>query len=165
MLSKIFWGVVTLSLAIYVCWMVTVSVKDVFKAHAAKDWPTTIGVVVSSEVVRPGNGKSYTLKILYQYSVGMTSYVGNRLTFGFVLAGGGSKSEAQALANQYPVKVSVTVHYNPEAPSEAVIVPQVSNETWWFIFTMPFGIAIVIFVSWSFFHSAWIAFSQGRNLQ
>ena len=90
--------------------------------------------------------------------------MGDRLIFGFVLAGGGSKGEAQALANQYPVKLSVTVHFNPEEPSEAVIVPRVSDETWWFIFTMPFGIAIVIYTSWtSFLRNAWIAFSQGRN--
>ena len=165
MLSKACWGVVFLLVAIYVSFMVAVSVKDIFKAHAAEDWVTTMGVVVSSEVVRLGNGKSYTVKILYQYNVGQTSYVGDRLSFGFVLAGSGSKSEAQAKVIQYPVQSSVTVHYNPKAPSEAVIVPQVSKETWWFICMMPIGIIMFAWISWGFLRGAWDAFLQSRNLQ
>jgi hypothetical protein len=47
------------------------------------------------------------------------------------------------------MKLDITVHFNPKLPSEAVILAgQVSNGTWWFIFTIPFAIIISIFVSW-----------------
>lgn len=149
MLRNIVWGVIILSVSIYLSWIVSTCVKDVFKASAAKNWPTSMGTVVSSKVIR-GCSKSYNPEILYQYKVGTLSYVGNRLTFGLIDCG--SKSEAQEISSQYPEKTVVTVHFNPELPSEAVIkVNQVTNGTWWFIFTMPFAIIILIFVSWSFF--------------
>jgi hypothetical protein len=159
---KIFWGVVFLSLAIFGSWMLATGVKDMFKAHAAKEWPITMGVVVSSEAVK-GCSKSYSLEILYRYTVGSTSYLGNRLTFG--VGDCGSRSDAQAKANQYTAQLPVAVHFNPALPSEAVILPQVSNGTWWLIFIMPFGIVLFIFVSWRFLSDAWMVFSQGRNLQ
>lgn len=107
-----------------------------------------MGVVVSSKVVQ-SCGKSYSAEILYQYKVKNISYVGNRLTLGLVDCG--SKSKAQAIASQYPVKLAVMVHFNPEIPSEAVIMAgKVSNGTWWGIFTIPLMIVVFAFVSWSF---------------
>ena len=160
MLRKFFWGAVLLSLAMYASWMVATGVKFVFKAHAAKDWPTTMGVVISSEAVKDCS-KSYSSKVIYQYKVGAASYESDQLIFG--IAGCGSKSEAQAETNEYPVNLPVTVHFNPEAPSEAtILVGQVSNVTWWLIITMPFVIIMFVWISWGFLRGAWIAFSQGQ---
>jgi hypothetical protein len=148
MLRNIFWGVIILSISIYLSWIVATCVKDVLKASAAKNWPTSMGTIVSSKVIS-GCSKSFNPEISYQYKVGNASYVGNRLNFGLIDCG--SKSDAQEIASQYPEKMVVTVHYNPELPSEAVIkIDQVTSGTWWFIFTMPFAIIILIFVSWSF---------------
>jgi hypothetical protein len=140
--------------------MVT-SAKDIFKTSEAKDWPTTVGVVVSSRAVQ-GCSKSFNTEVLYQYTVGVTSYVGNRLIFG---AGDcGSKNDAQAKANQYPVKSPVTVHFNPELPSEAVIIAgKVPNGTWWLILILPFGIILFALVSWSFLRNVFTSRQSGRQ--
>ena len=163
MLRKILSGLIFLLLALSVGWMVIVCVEDISKAHVAKAWPTTNGVVVSSDVDRPGNGKLHVLKILYLYEVGSVSYVGNRYDFGFVLAGGGSESVARALVNKYRAKSSVLVHFNPEVPSDAVLVPEVSTETWWFIFAMPLVSVAMFLLSCSFLRGAWRNFCQGRQ--
>lgn len=155
MLRNIFWGAIFLSCAIFLIWSMVPYIEGPFKASSTKKWPTTMGVVVSSKAVRSCS-KSYSAEILYQYKVKNISYVGNRLTLGFVDCG--SQSDAQAIANQYPVNLAVMVHFNPELPSEAVILAgQVSNGTWWGIFTIPFMIIVSIFLSWSFLRNVRIA--------
>ena len=146
MLRNIISGVVMLLCTVWVSWILITCVKDAYKAFAARNWPATTGVIVSSKVFK-GCSKSYNPTILYQYKVGSTFYVGDRLIFG--LAECSSQSEAQAIVSKYPEKLTVTVHFNPELPSEAVMrVGMVSNGTWWFIFTIPFMIAIGTSASW-----------------
>lgn len=125
-----------------------VYVANVHKASSSKEWSSVKGVVISSKAVR-GCGKSYIPEIIYQYKVGMTSYTGNRMSFGMVDCG--SESESQAIASQYPVEMIIMVHFNPEMPGDAVIMAgQVSKGTWWGIIVFPFFIFGLAFVSWSF---------------
>ncbi|MBY0577469.1 MAG: DUF3592 domain-containing protein [Burkholderiales bacterium] len=147
-IKNIFWGLILLAGTIVLCWMMAFYVTEIFKASAAKNWPTTAGVVVSSKVVQ-GCSKSYNPEILYKYKVGLTFYMGKRLAFGNVECG--TISESQAIAKQYPVGAAILVYFNPKSPSDAVVlVGRVSSGTWLAIFMLPFMIVGVAFASWLF---------------
>lgn len=102
-------------------------------ARAAR-WPSTDGVVLSSEVrktltetyAKRQQQLSWEPLVTYQYSVGGKRYVGTRISSRVYRkpADAGDADpprELSALADRYAVGVRVGVHYNPENPSSAFL--------------------------------------------
>lgn len=97
-------------------------------ARDSKTWPITAGVVLTAEV-REG-GKRYTTyepHVTYAYTVDGTRYVGHVLRVGDI----GSTVGAEVVMGQRLVGTTVTVHYNPDDPGQAVLEPG-GGELWRF---------------------------------
>jgi hypothetical protein len=96
-------------------------ISDARKAARASSWPTVQGTVRSSEVAEVWHrkGRSYRADIKYDYRVGPTSYVGERVRVeGFSL---GLKGGAEKVVSRYPAGQAVTVHYESENPDSALL--------------------------------------------
>jgi hypothetical protein len=98
-------------------------------AHDSKTWPTTIGAVVSSDVgVTSGRfSTSFEPHVTYTYTVDGRSYVGH-----IIRAGGfsfGLRESAEFILAQYP-RGGVSVRYDPDDPSRAVLEPG-GGGGWW----------------------------------
>jgi hypothetical protein len=107
------------------------------QAAAASRWPVTTGRIVSSTVehyrTRVGGARSGTLTTFYEpvveysYRVNGREYHSTQLSFGGRVAG--SEELAQAKAAQYPANTELVVHYDPDAPSNAVLDLKVAYAT------------------------------------
>jgi len=111
--------------------LIYLNIRAKRKIAESQQWPTIAGAVVSSEVQRMSSTDSegdttyyYQPKVEYSYSVMGTAYTGKRLTFA---AQGSSQKSAQAVVQRYPVGATVTVHYNPQKPAEAVLEVQATS--------------------------------------
>jgi len=98
------------------------------KAAASQNWPTVPGVITSASVAESvssdedGPSTSYQPRVVYTYQVAGVDYQASGLSFGAVRSG--SRRSAEQALQAYPVGQPVTVHYNPQKPSEAVLNPQ-----------------------------------------
>lgn len=96
------------------------------KASACMGWPTVLGRVTGSEVVKSestdedGTSFSYTPRIEYAYHVLGQDYTSNKVAFGG-FSGSSSPKSSHLVANKYPLNDSVTVFYNPANPHESVL--------------------------------------------
>ena len=91
-------------------------------------WPTTSGVIESSEVVRSRDRDGDTLfgaDVVYSYTVGDREYESGRIGFGKDFKSSNS-SRAYETINRYPEGKEVTVSYDPNRPEVAVLEPGVS---------------------------------------
>lgn len=89
---------------------------------ASRKWPSTSGVVTSSEVAtyKTKVGDRFMAKVAYDYNVRDTSYVGDQLRFGNYA---GARARAEADAARYKVGTPVEVHYDPAKPQTSVLEP------------------------------------------
>lgn len=97
-------------------------------ARASSSWPTSEGVVTSSEVDHSTDaegGDSYSPEIDYQYQVDGQSLTNNQIKFGENSYN--SRRTAEEIAANYPVGRQVIVYYDPEQPDKAVLEPGVSS--------------------------------------
>jgi hypothetical protein len=87
---------------------------------ASKQWPGVTATVVDSGVfVYQGRGKSYRADILYRYHFGGAEYLSNRYEmFDYT----SSRSDADALAAQFPPGKQVVAYVDPARPTYAVLV-------------------------------------------
>lgn len=92
------------------------------KGRKARDWPTTSGQVLSSDVAQVSMGKDTMLTpaVAYSYVVNGQSYQGDAIRVGQPPLFN-TPSKAQALAAKYPAGSAVTVHYDPASPGAAVL--------------------------------------------
>jgi len=116
-------GIVLLGGGIYVA----------FQSYQAKSWPTTTARVTESELRAPQNerygvlgkpmhARPKKLAVQYEYRIGGKSYTNDRVTFGSrsgssMVSLSGSPGALVELAKGK----AVTVHYNPNDPSDSVI--------------------------------------------
>lgn len=87
---------------------------------AALAWPSVAGVVTSSAIqeYKTKGGKQFIAKVAYDYSVGGTSYAGDRLRFGNF---SGPLAKAEADVAKYKAGAPVEVRYDPNSPQTSVI--------------------------------------------
>ncbi len=98
------------------------------KAQASLSWPHTQGKVLESYVRQDTREDFedntttvvYFPEVRYGYTVNGEEYVGRQISFGGV-PGGTRPSLAQKVVDRYPEGAEVTVYYNPDKPSEAVL--------------------------------------------
>lgn len=104
---------------------VIVAITSRNKAKAAESWPVTQGQILFSNIESHTStdsdgdtSTSYEVKVDYSYDVMGSPMKGQRISYG---ATGSDYNSAKKIADRYPVGSSVTVHYNPEKPSDAVL--------------------------------------------
>jgi hypothetical protein len=96
------------------------------KTQTAKSWPTAQGTIVSTELREHNDddsesGSSTVLfepVVMYSYQAMGVACSGKKIGYGTDRL---DRSSAQKKINQYPAGSRVTVYYNPENPSEAVL--------------------------------------------
>lgn len=99
------------------------------KAKTAETWPTASGTVVSSRLDQKtttdyddghtSTSTSYTPIVEYTYQVGGQTYQGSRIFPGASMSY--DHGTAQGIASRYQPGATVTVHYDPANPTQAVL--------------------------------------------
>jgi hypothetical protein len=104
------------------------------KAKTSQGWPTAQGTVLSVEIKEHSSideedhpsSVTYEPVVQYQYTVSGQQYNNKRIAFG---ATSFDRSTAQKKASQYAVGMAVTVHYDPNKPSESVLETSAGGST------------------------------------
>jgi hypothetical protein len=107
-----FFLLVLLGLGIY---LIIFSMRSKKKTEDSQNWPSTTGTVTLAEA-----RKSITPHVEFTYQIGDQTYNGNRLSFGGVVGKNNQAAVQQSLASYTPGS-QVTVFYNPQDTSEAVL--------------------------------------------
>lgn len=103
--------------------------RAVAKTKASETWPTSVGKLTRSEIVveedrdpDSRNSTWYNPVVAYSYNVAGETIEGSRIRFANMRRG--SRKKAEDVLARYRAGDSVTVRYNPEKPSEAVLETQ-----------------------------------------
>lgn len=97
-------------------------------SQAVKNWPQTVGVITKLDI--EDNNDGYDVKVNYQYSVKGTKYKGNRIS---VTKIGQNDETIYAFRNKYAVKNKVSVYYDDNNPSSAVLEIEDNMGTYFFL--------------------------------
>lgn len=96
------------------------------QASASQGWPTAAGQVTAAQVRQltnyseHGSSVAYAPAVEYAYSVLGQPFTGDRITFGLDETHA-KRAKAEEVLARYPVGGTVTVHYDPNNPSDAVL--------------------------------------------
>jgi hypothetical protein len=92
------------------------------RLRLSMDWTQGSGIIRKVEVIRdPGpDSNGYFVNVAYDYSVGGANYQGKNI--GLSRRAFVRKKSAQAVADRYPVNSPVAVFYDPEKPSDCILV-------------------------------------------
>ncbi|MCU0522065.1 MAG: DUF3592 domain-containing protein [Anaerolineae bacterium] len=120
-------GIFTLALVGLGIFLVLQGVRSRSKAADSQTWPSVVGMVEEVEVresrSRDEDGHidiAYYPHVGYAYDVAGQSYRAHRVTFGAIKPVKQAAIVKTAL-ERYPLGSQVTVYYNPQKPSEAVL--------------------------------------------
>ena len=91
-----------------------------------RGWPIADGRVISSRVVRSNRVSDYLADIRFEYEVGGRRYQGDRRAVRWGRIRSRFESRARDVVARYPVGSAVSVSYDPQNPSYAMIEPGVS---------------------------------------
>lgn len=108
-------------------------------AKVQASYVATQGTVVSSRLVTSSgsDGTTYRAEIQYAYSVNDQSYNSSRYAYGE--AGSSDYPYHQGMVSRHPRGTKVTVYYDPDKPSEAVLSQTVQQSTYFMtLFMQPF---------------------------
>lgn len=100
------------------------------KALQSQSWPEIKGLITESRIKEksdPEMGTSYTPIVRYNYQVEGVMYEGKRIAFGSGMEFNIWQKAAEYL-KPYPVDTEVSVFYNPDNPSDSVLI-QVAQRT------------------------------------
>jgi len=99
------------------------------KALQSQSWPVTKGVITQTDIRAQEHDETirYVPIVRYMYEVDGTSFEGRQITIGSGVEFNSHQKATEYLA-KYPVETAVSVYYNPEKPSEAVL-QQVAQKT------------------------------------
>jgi hypothetical protein len=129
-------GIFVLALLGLGAYLIFFSLRSKKKAEDSQGWPSTNGTIVSAEVKRSVNrdedgheSYAYYPAVEYTYQCAGQTFTGKRLSFGGLVA---QKNPAavQTALQKYPAGGAVTVYYNPDNPSEAVLERQAGGVKW-----------------------------------
>lgn len=119
-----FFLLVLLGLGIY---LIIFSIRSKKKTEDSQNWPSTTGTVTLAEarksITRDSDGDervSYYPHVEFTYQIGDQTYNGKRISFGGVVGKNNQAAVQQSLASYTPGS-QVTVFYNPQDTSEAVL--------------------------------------------
>jgi PDZ domain-containing secreted protein len=103
--------------------------RNKHKAQQSQTWPVAKGTITQTDIsVQEYDEKvRYVPVVRYTYQVNEQVHEGRRITFGSDMEFPSRQKATEYLA-EYPVGAEVSVYYNPEKPSEAVL-QQVARKT------------------------------------
>ena len=94
--------------------------------HVARDtatWPSTSGTITQSEFIPGSHGMTAdTTRFEYRYTVGVTAYKGEKISWGDTRSSGWSL---------YTAGQNVVVFFNPDQPEQAVL--QTGTDRWTYV--------------------------------
>lgn len=102
-------------------------------AQSSRDWPTTDGIIVSSDVEdhvsratrtqgKPRKSRTtYSARVEYEYTVEEQKHVATRIGFGQYSSS--DASHAREIVKKYSPGSAVTVFYSPQSPNMSVLEP------------------------------------------
>ncbi len=110
--------------------MIFVGLRQRIQARASQSWPQVMGKVANAALMKDGDGMAVEAAVEYAYSVNGISYKGKRLRFG-----GWYRRRAliQADLERYQPGFEVAVFYNPDKPSDAVLVREAKGTLLWIL--------------------------------
>ncbi|GGW96880.1 DUF3592 domain-containing protein [Alteromonas halophila] len=117
MTNTAFWGGIFLLLvALY---LLKGAIRSLQQFDQSAHWPTAKGRILNSEVVRyKATSSRHDFLVSYVYEVKGKEYKSNRAALYTII----HQRDAEALLARFKEGTDVDVFYNPEAPSEAVLV-------------------------------------------
>jgi hypothetical protein len=108
-------------------YMIYRSIQDRKKARASLTWPSVQGRVIESRVVESRSTDSdgdttttYRPYIKYEYQVIGTTFTSDKLAVGPAVSTSNYRKSEEKV-NRMPVGSTVTVYYNPDDPTDAVL--------------------------------------------
>lgn len=108
-------------------YMIYRSVQDRKKARASLTWPSTQGRVIESRVVESHSSDSdgdtttnYRPYIKYEYEVVGSTFTSDKLAIGPAVSTSNYRKSEEKV-KRMPVGAAVTVFYNPDDPTDAVL--------------------------------------------
>lgn len=139
------------------------TVMTLAKSRRSRAWPTVTGKITHSEVtediqremekddddetrVRERITKMYGVKLAYDYVVAGVAHAGTRLYWsdGIKVSGDGP---ARKIVEKYPVGRAVTVYYQPDDPTTALLDPgAIKGAVMSGVFALAFGAFGVVFL-------------------
>ena len=130
-------------------YLIYLGIKNMRKAQASQNWPSTTGQVTGVEVGQSQSTDSegdrrtsYYPIVRYTYMVNGQTFSGDKLTFG-PRSTSGRHAKAQATASRYAPGAPVTVYYNPENAEDAVLEKRAAGT----MATLIVGIAFLVVVA------------------
>ncbi len=103
------------------------------KASQSKQWSTTKGEIISSELDaqtsadEEGNrSTTYIAQVFFRYQVGGLEYESSRINFNYGMRTSNIRKQ-QSIVEQYPQGSAVTVFYDPDNPEESVLERRVNG--------------------------------------
>lgn len=116
-------------LAFSFLWLLKGGVDNLRRGYSSTAWPAVDGVIASAAASVTGaniNNRPTTsihrTTLDIRYNVGAKAYTTEQVTWGQTL-GTSDRTDAALLGLRYRVGQTVRLHYNPEKPSEAVVIP------------------------------------------
>ncbi len=98
-----------------------VQFRQGLRADASKKWPTSAATILSSALEQsPGNKRRYRAAVQYRYRVAGKDHESSRVFWG---GSEGRQRPMASVVSSYPEGATVTIHYDPQNPAEAVIDP------------------------------------------
>jgi len=112
---------------------------QIIVANRSLAWPSTLGKVARAYVAPyGGNARGYYRTVVtYTYEVGGRIYQSHQLAI--VESYTNQLNEAQAMVSHFSSGSTVTVYYNPDDPSNAVLMPGLHGTIWSKYATMLIG--------------------------
>lgn len=108
-------------------YMIYRSVQDRKKARASLTWPSTQGRVIESRVIESRSTDSdgdtsttYRPYIKYEYQVVGSVFTSDKLAVGPAVSTSNYRKSEEKV-RQMPIGAAVTVYYNPDDPTDAVL--------------------------------------------
>lgn len=107
--------------------LIYLGIRNRKKAEAGRNWPSTQGTVTVSKVLENSSTNNdghttfnYSPGIEYRYTVAGLFFTGNKISPGSETSYG-EPALVTPILEKYPAGAPVSVYYNPENPSEAVL--------------------------------------------
>jgi len=125
-MRSVMFSIVFIGFIITGMYTVIMGVFMVVQANASEHWIETQGTITVSEISShtrydDDNRKhtSYSADIEYSYEVNEQQYFCSRISYFY--SSSSLRQNAQKVCDTYPVGATVSVFYNPDNPSEAVL--------------------------------------------
>ncbi len=109
------------------------------KTAIVSRWPSAAGTVIASflERRRSSNNRGFVNYpvVQYSYQVGGQMYAGTKIAPGLAVGGSG----AAGVVARYPAGAQVTVYYDPQNPSDAVLEQKAPAQFWLWVILLVFN--------------------------